>query len=161
MVTVTPHLSYAIGVLVLSADERRGVFKPLLEAETAVPARRSGVFSTPKEGGDVLIKLCEGIRDIQITKPATTPKTNGKATENDEDSDIESDEEEEVREKVWKVGKVLAEAAIKGVKKGGKVEVTANVGGDLGVQFTAREVGGKGGVRGTIEKPKATENGTA
>jgi len=28
-----------------------------------------------------------------------------------------------VREKVWKVGNVLAEAAIKGVKKGGKIEV--------------------------------------
>jgi hypothetical protein len=45
----------------------------------------------------------------------------------------------------------LAEAAVKGVKKGGKVEVTVNVGGDLAVQMTAREVGGKGGVRGTVE----------
>ncbi|KAI9787263.1 MAG: Hsp70 protein that interacts with Zuo1p [Candelina submexicana] len=163
MVTVTPHLSHAIGVLMISADEKRGVFKALLEAETAVPARRSGIFSTPKEGGDVLIKLCEGIRDIKITKSAPKPKTNGKPEEDiEEDSDINSDEEEEeIREKVWKVGKVLAEAAIKGVKKGGKVEVMANVGGDLGIQFTARELGGKGGVRGTIEKPKATENGTA
>ncbi|KAI9819145.1 MAG: Hsp70 protein that interacts with Zuo1p [Pycnora praestabilis] len=160
MVTVTPHLSHAIGVLVISADEKKGVFKPLLEAETAVPARRTGHFFTPKEGGDVLIKICEGVRDIKVTKPESKPKTNGNADE-DDDSDIDSDEGDEVREKVWKVGKVLAEAAVKGVKKGGKVEVVANVGGDLGVQVTAREVGGKGGVRGTVEKPVTTENGSA
>ena len=80
----------------------------------------------------------------------------------DEESEIESEDEEEeedIREKVWKVGTVLAEAAVRGVKKGGKVEVTVNVGADLGVQITAREVGGKGGVRGTLEKLMITENG--
>ncbi|KAJ3503033.1 hypothetical protein NM208_g16598 [Fusarium decemcellulare] len=52
---------------------------------------------------------------------------------------------EEKREKVWKIGGELAEAAIKGVKAGGKVEVTINVLADLSVTVTAREVGGKGG----------------
>ncbi len=56
---------------------------------------------------------------------------------------------------------MLAEAAIVAVKKGGKVEVTINVNADLGVQITAREVDGKGGVRGNIPKPKAMENGSA
>ncbi|KAK2929949.1 hypothetical protein FoTM2_010289 [Fusarium oxysporum f. sp. vasinfectum] len=60
------------------------------------------------------------------------------------------EEEEETREKIWKIGNPLAEAAIKGVKAGGKVEVTINVLADLGVTVTAREVGGKGGVRGNI-----------
>ena len=92
-------------------------------------------------------------------------KTNGKATVADadsDDSDVDSDEseEEEVREKVWKVGKVLSEAAIRGVKKGGKVEIMVNVGADMGVQTTAREVGGKGGVRGSLEKVPV-ENGSA
>lgn len=162
MVTVTPHLRTAIGVLVLSEREDRGIFRPLLEAETAVPARRTNQFATPKEGGDVIIKICEGVRDIKVTKPAAKHQQNGK-TDNDNDSDIDSgeDEEEEVREKVWKVGKVLAEAAVRGVKKGGKVEVMVNVGGDLGVQITAREVNGKGGIRGTLEKSATTENGSA
>ena len=162
MVTVTPHLRTAIGVLVLSESEERGIFRPLLDAETAVPARRTNQFATPKEGGDVTVKICEGVRDIKITKPAPKPQQNGKL-EDDEDPDSvsEEDEEEEVREKVWKVGKVLAEAAVRGVKKGGKVEVMVNVGGDLGVQITAREVNGKGGVRGTLEKPPAAENGSA
>lgn len=72
-----------------------------------------------------------------------------------------STQDEEIREKAWKVGPVLAEAAIVAVKKGGKVEVTINVSADLGVQITAREVDGKGGVRGNIPKPKAMENGSA
>jgi len=62
---------------------------------------------------------------------------------------------------VWKVGKVLAETAVRGVKKGGKVEVTVNVGENLGVQITAREVGEKGGVRGNLDKPAVVENGSA
>lgn len=163
MVTVTPHLRHAIGVLVVSDSEDRGIFRPLVEAETPVPSRRTSQFATPKDGGDVLVKICEGVRDIKVSKPAAKPRANGKA---DGDSDVDSDdddddEEEDVREKVWKVGTVLAEAAVKGVKKGGKVEVTVNVGGDLSVQVTAREVGGKGGVRGTLGKAAVVENGKA
>ena len=175
MVTVTPHLQRAIGVLVVSEDETRGVFKDLLAAETAVPCRRAGVFAVPggREVGDVIVKVCEGIGDVKVRKPDPKSKTNGKARprggDNDEDEDDDSEmespeeeEEEEIREKIWKVGTVLAEAAVRGVKKGGKVEVTVNVGADLNVQITAREVGGKGGVRGQLEtKTKITENGSA
>ena len=159
MVTVTPHLRHAIGVILVSEDVRRGVFIPLLAAETAVPARRAGVFETPRGGGDVLVKVCEAQRDIKVTK--STPRPNGKAPESDtepEDDDDDSDEDTEVREKIWQVGNVLAEACIRGVKKGGKVEVTVNVGGDLGVLVTAREVGGKGAVRGNLAQ---LQNGTA
>ena len=161
MVTVTPHLRHAIGVLVISENVQKGAFKSLLEAETALPARRAGIFATPKEGGDVIIKVCEGARDIKVTKAAPKPTTNGKAEEDDSDLDDSEEEEEETREKIWKVGKVLAETAVRGVRKGGKVEVTVNVGEHLGVQITAREVGGKGGVRGNLETPKTTENGSA
>jgi len=164
-VTATPHLQHAIGVLVVSEDATRGVFKGLLERETAVPCRRAGIFAVPggRESGDVIVKVCEGVREIKVSKPEAKPKTNGKAptpTGSDADSD-EEEEEEETREKVWKVGTVLAEAAVRGVKKGGKVEVTVNVGTDLGVQITAREVAGPGGVRGQLEKMKVTENGSA
>ncbi|KAL8794735.1 MAG: hypothetical protein Q9195_002689 [Heterodermia aff. obscurata] len=167
--TATPHLSRAIGVLVISDSESRGVFKALLEAETAVPARRVGVFAVPGGGGDVLVKVCEGEREIKVSKPEAKEKqVNGKAgSEDDSDEDDDEDEEEEeeeVREKVWKVGTVLAEAAIRGTKKGAKVEVTVNVGADLGVTVTAREVGGQGGVRGQLlEKGGGggRENGSA
>ena len=165
MVTVTPHLRNAIGVLVVSDSEERGIFRSLMEAETPVPSRRTTHFATPKEGGDVIVKICEGVRAIKVSKPTPKSQINGKKTDDgkdsDPDSDDDDDDEEEVREKIWKVGSVLAEVAVKAVKKGAKVEVTVNVGGDLAVQVTAREVGGKGGVRGSVEKPKTVENGKA
>lgn len=172
MVTVTPHLTRAIGVMIQSKDDDSElIFHPLLEAETAIPARRTATFLGPKEGGDVLVRLCEGIREIRVSKVEKKKKedVNGTVEKMQADSDAESDsaednddddddddsddeeEEQELREKIWKVGTVLAEAAVRDVGKGKRVEVMANVASDLSVQFTAREVGGKGGVRGGIE----------
>ncbi|KAG9379002.1 Chaperone protein dnaK [Pyrenophora tritici-repentis] len=119
MVTVTPHLSTAVGVLCISGDESSGRFHAIIDAETPLPVRRTATISTPREGGDVLIKLAEGSRHI----------------------------------------KVLSEAAIRGVKKGGKVEVQINIAADLSINAVIREVGGKGGIRGIIQGSKA--NGSA
>ena len=162
MVTVTPHLRNAIGVMVVSEDVKKGLFTALVEKETAVPCRRTGVFAVPREGGDVIVKVCEGLRDIKVSKKEK-PKANGTpaSDDSDVDSDDDDDEEEEVREKVWTVGTVLAEAAVKEVKKGGKVEITIKVEADLGVQIEVREVGGKGGVRGNVGKARVVENGSA
>ncbi|KAL8958829.1 MAG: hypothetical protein Q9193_004190 [Seirophora villosa] len=173
MVTVTPHLRRAIGVLVVSESPEQGVFKTLAEAETAVPLRRAGEVAVPKNGGDVIIKICEGVSEIKITKPPPRKQEGGKRSNGKEGSDADDDdlseedeseeEEEDMREKRWKVGAVLAETAIKGIKKGGKVEVSVTVNGDLSVLVTAREVGGKAGagVRGILEKPRVVENGSA
>jgi molecular chaperone DnaK (HSP70) len=137
--TVAPHLAKAIGVLV--GDE----FVTLIDANTAVPVRRTAQFNATE--GDVLVKLCEGVSEIKVTKEEAAPKE-----ANGDDSDDDSDDEpEETREKVWKAGDVIAEAAVKDVKKGSKVEVQINVNADLSVQVIAREVGSKTGVRGTIE----------
>jgi len=149
-VTTVKHLTNAIGVLSITGDEK-GVFTPIIAAETAVPARRTIHIATPPNGGDVLIKIVEGGSHIKVTQAEAKPKENGDA--DDDDSSDEDDEPEERREKVWKVGNVLAETAVRGVKKGGKVEVGINVAGDLGVTVTAREVGGKGGVRGALSAP--------
>ena len=158
MVTVAPHIHHAIGVILLTDDKSRGIFRPILEPETPVPAKRAVTFSTPKEGGDVLIKICEGIRHIKITKPEVKPKTNGAKVEDADEDDSEPDdsdeEEEDLRERAWKIGTELAEVAIKGVKKGGKVEVILNVNAELSLQVVAREVGAKTGVRGVVEKPE-------
>ncbi|KAE9568170.1 Ribosome-associated complex subunit SSZ1 [Colletotrichum fructicola] len=146
-VTTVKHIANAIGVV--GADEE---FVPVVPAETAVPARRTVQLSGPKDGGDVLIRIVEGGAHIKVTKPEpkAKPETNG----DDEDSDFDSEEEEEeTREKIWKVGPTLAETAVRGVGKGSKVEVTINVAADLGLTITAREVGGKGGVRGTVKAP--------
>jgi len=147
-VTTVKHLTNAIGVL--SIDKGEEVFTPIIAAETAVPARRIIHIATPPTGGDVFIKIVEGGSHIKVS----TVEPKAKDDADSDDSDVDSDEEpEEQREKVWKVGNLLAEAAIKGVKKGGKVEIMINVAADLAVTVTAREVGGKGGVRGNISAP--------
>jgi len=155
-VTTVKHITNAIGVVSVS-DSGDETFHPVIAPETAVPARRTVRFAAPKGGGDVLIKVAEGGTHIQVTKPEPKPKENGaddKAKEDDSDDDDDDDdddeEEEEQREKVWKIGNTLAEAAIKGVKKGAKIEVTINLDANLGVNIAAREVGAKGGVRGTL-----------
>lgn len=149
MVTVTPHLTKALGVLVKSASGEE-VFTPIVAPETVVPVRKTAQIAAE---GDVIVKLCEGEREIKVTKPEPKPKaeTNGNKDDEDSDDDDSDDEEEETRERIWKAGAVLAEAAIKGVKKGGKVEVQVNVSTDLGAVLVVREVGGKGGVRGEIK----------
>lgn len=148
-VTTVKHIANAIGVVTQSEGEE--VFTPIMPAETAVPARRTVQIPAPNDGGDVLVRIVEGGTHIKVTKPEPKAKEETNGDDEDEDSDFDSDEEEEEkREKVWKIGEKLAEAAIKGVKKGGKVEVTVNVAADLGVTITAREVGAKGGVRGAL-----------
>ena len=163
MCTVTPHITNAIGIMVVSDDISRGIFTPLIEREMAVPCRRTGHLAAPKAGGDVLIKVCEGTRDIKtITKEK--PTANGKKDEDDDEEDDDDDEDEEpeiVREKTWKVGSILAEAAVKDVKKGGKVEITLDVSADMTMSITTRENGNKGGVRFKLGKGEVMENGKA
>ena len=155
--TVTPHLSNAIGLV--TGAEGKEDFAVIVGPETPVPVRRTAQIAV-KGGGDVLLRIAEGVRDIKITKE-DKPTTNGTAGSDEDEDDDSDDEPEETRSKVWKPGKVLAEAGIKGVKKGGKVEVQVNVSADLAVTIVCREVGGKGGVRGVIEAGRVEQNGTA
>lgn len=156
VVTVTPHLPHAIGLV--TGDDQFSVIVP---QDTPVPVRRTAQIAV-KDGGDVLLKLAEGVREIKITQEEK-PTTNGEKKDDDDDDDDEDedDEPEEIRSKVWKASKSLAEVAIKGVKKGGKVECQINVAADLSVTVVAREVGGKGGVRGVIEAGAVEQNGSA
>ncbi|KAF9891723.1 Hsp70 protein that interacts with Zuo1p [Aspergillus nanangensis] len=152
MVTATPHLQKAIGVEFASGGSVE--FKPLLNADTALPARRLAQYSVPKDGGDVIIRVCEGARDIKVTKPEPKAKEEKpKTDEDDSDFDSDEDEEEETREIVWKTEKPIAELAVKGTKAGSKVELMVHVNADLGMQITAREVGGQSAVRGAVQSP--------
>ncbi|KAI7237887.1 HSP70-domain-containing protein [Hortaea werneckii] len=158
VVTVAPHLQKALGLATGKDGEQ---FSLIVDAETPAPVRRTVQIAVP-DGGDVLLRLAEGEHDIKVTKEEK-PQANGdkKDDEDDSDEDDEDDEPEEIREKVWKSGKVLAEAGLKEVKKGGKVEVQVNVNADLSVTVVAREVGGKGGVRGELQAAKVEQNGSA
>lgn len=162
MVTVTPHTQHAIGVQVTGQPE--DAFTIVVPSSTAVPVRKTKVISAPE--GDVLLLVSEAESSIKVTKPEVKPKTNGATVEEAGDSDADSDEdedeeEEDIREKIFNVKNRLAEFQFKELKKGTKIEVTINIDSDLGVQITAREAKGKGGVRGTLEAPKPKENGSA
>ncbi|KAL4785914.1 heat shock protein 70 family [Aspergillus varians] len=150
MVTATPHLNNAIGVEFTSGDAVE--FLPLLNTETALPARRVAQYNVPKDGGDVLIRVVEGAREIKVTKPEPKPKEENPKDEDDSDFDSD-DEEEETREVIWKTEKPIAELAVKGVKAKGKVELMIHIDTNLGLQITAREVGGQSAVRGAVESP--------
>ncbi|QIW98580.1 hypothetical protein AMS68_004098 [Peltaster fructicola] len=148
VVTVTPHTSKPIGLATKDG------FVVIVPADTPVPARRTAQILVAA-GGDVFLQLTEGSHEIKVTKEEPAPATKNDDDEDDEDEDDEDDEPEEIREKVYKVGKTLAEIAIKGVKKDGKVEIQLNIGADLAVTAVCREVGGKGGVRGVVQAPSA------
>jgi molecular chaperone DnaK (HSP70) len=156
VVTATPHVSTALGVLCISGDGDKGVFVPVVESHTPAPVRRTRTFGVPAAGGDVLVKLCEARSTVVVKTVERKPKAevNGEKDDDEDDSDDDSDEdedEEEIREKKWAVGKTICEAAIRGVKKGAKVEVQVNIGPDLAVTLVAREVDGKAAVRGVVE----------
>jgi hypothetical protein len=161
VVTVTPHLEKAIGLVIPGKTEGEDDFAVIVEPETPVPVRRTAQIAL-KQGGDVLLKLAEGVRDIKVTQEEKKqPNGTGEDGDDEDEDEDEDDEPEEIRTKVWKPGKPLAEAVLRAVKKGGKVEVQVNVAADMGVTIVCREIGGKGGVRGTIEAGKVEQNGSA
>lgn len=158
MVTVTPHIQNAIGIQI-EAEGEPSSFEVVIPQDSATPVRKTKVLKSLSDG-EMILRVCEGERKIKVTKPESKSKaeTNGEK-ESDEDSDLD-DEEEDTRERIWIATKPLGEIAAK-VKKGLKVEVMINVGADLSVSITAREVGAKTGVRGNIAKPDVVENGNA
>ena len=177
MVTITPHLTNAIGVVLDPLKPSADTTSPppfllLVPSFSAVPVRRTRNIPVPAAGGDVVVKVCEASRDIKVSKPEPKAKSkqaqaNGVTDEDDEpDSDADSDddeEQEEVRTKRYlpNLEHPLCELVVKGVKKRGKVEVTVNVNADLSVSISAREVGQKGGVRADVKAPEVVENGKA
>lgn len=159
-VTVTPHLGHTLGYVVSGsgAGADSEFFRPLLAAETPLPVRRTVTLtlSGPSESG-ALIRLCEGIREIKVTQPDANPKskskpqTNGDAADSDSDGPDDSEEEEPLREKIWNIGTVIGELALKDVKKGARVTLQVQVSADLDVTVSAQEAGpGKVGVKGVV-----------
>ncbi|KAI5779058.1 Hsp70 protein-domain-containing protein [Geopyxis carbonaria] len=150
-VTVAPHLSKDIGVVVVGANGAEE-FQSILPAQTAVPARRTAELLVPASGGDIVIKFVEGVREIIKTVPEKK-ESKAEDAEDDDSEEEEDEEEEEIKSKEMKVEKVLAEALLKDVKAGQKIEVTINAGLDFSLNLAARIVGTQTGVRGIVKAP--------
>lgn len=159
-VTVTPHLGQTLGLVVPGADGTE-TFRPVLQAETPLPVRRTMTFTLggASETG-ALLRLCEGIREIKVTAPPPRPAKPETEDEDDEDDDDDEEDDEPTREKLWKVGAIVGELALRDVKKGAKITVQISVGVDLDITVSAMEVGaGKAGVRGQIPGQGGAANG--
>ena len=168
-VTVTPHLKRMVGLAIVGAADKKQAngsasgqtikteeeaFKGLISAETPLPVRRTVTLinNTTSDSG-ILLRLCEGEREIKVTKPEVKPKEEKKKSEEDDEDDSDDDEDEEeedIRERVWRISNVLGELALKDVKRGAKITAQITISSDLGVSLSASEVG-KTGVRGSIE----------
>jgi len=157
-VTVAPHLGKDIGVVVIGPDGAEQ-FQSLLPAQTALPGRKTAELLAPSQGGDVVVKFVEGVSEIRRTVPEKTPQANGEKEDGegeDNDSDLGlSDDEEEIKSKHMKIDTLLAEALLKGVGKGRKIEVTVNAAVDGSVAIAARVSGTQQGVRGTLKTTAA------
>ena len=161
VVTVTPHLAQPLGVITQGKDGK-DEFHLLIAADTPVPVRKTVQIAVPR-GGDVLLRLGEGVREIDVRKE-DAPKVNGKGKGSDEDGENDDDSEEdpeEFRTKIFRPGKVIAEAGFQGVQKGARVEMQVNVGADCSITIVSRQLGGKGGIRGSVEAPNPVQNGSA
>ncbi|RPA91477.1 actin-like ATPase domain-containing protein [Choiromyces venosus 120613-1] len=62
-VTIAPYLSHPIGVVIGEDNSSQA----MLEAQTAAPARRITQFDIQSDG-DVIVRICEGIREIVVEK---------------------------------------------------------------------------------------------
>ena len=155
-VTVAPHLSRDVGVVIVGPDGQEQ-FHSILPAQTAIPARRSAELLAPRDGGDVVVKFVEGASEIlrHIPEKAAKGAPNGGADggddDDDDDDDDEEEEEEEIKTKHMKVEKLLAEALLKGVEKGKRIEVTIQAAADGALHIAARIVGTQQGLRGTVK----------
>ena len=160
-VTVAPHLSKDVGVVIVGPDGQEQ-FHSILPAQTAIPARRSAELLAPRDGGDVVVKFVEGASEIQrhIPEKPARKAPNGDAgdgnddgDDDDDDDDDEEEEEEEVKTKHMKIEKLLAETLLKGVEKGQRIEVTIQAAADGALHIAARIVGTQQGLRGTVLAP--------
>lgn len=155
MVTVTAHTTAPIGIEVVG--EGTTTFEVVIPQDSAVPVRKTKVLQ-PGSQGELVLRVCEGERQIKVSKPEA--KTNGVEKSGSDDDSEDEDEEEETREKIWLPTKALGEVTAT-TKKGAKLEVTINVAADMSVSLTTREVGSSTGVRGHLAKPETMANGQA
>lgn len=111
-----------------------------------MPCRGKRVYLAP-EGGDVVLQVFEGRPDTEIIPTPPTPPPEGEG---------EGEEEEIVRRRIVVPERGIGVIRVRGVKKGGKVEVQIQVDSEGQVVIIAREIGRKDGgiAKGVVEPQK-------
>jgi molecular chaperone DnaK (HSP70) len=138
VVTVVGHLLHPLGI-----KSHDGKLDVILEGDSAVPCRGKRVYLSP-EGGDVVLQIFDGRRETEVIP--TPPR---------EDDGDEGEEEEIVRRKIVVPERGIAVVRVRGVKKGGKVEVHIQVDSEGQAVIVAREIGRKdGGITKCVVEPQ-------
>ena len=121
MCTATPHLSHALGVMLVIDDLEKGVFYPIIERETPVPCRRSATFGVPprllapknpttEDGGKdaappkadsdgsrgIVVRVVEATSEIRETLKTKEPKPPKKPSSDADSNDDEDSEDDDV-----------------------------------------------------------------
>lgn len=100
------------------------------------------------EGGDVVLEVFEGKRVTEIIPTPPTPPP--------EDEDGQVEEEEPQKRRVVMPERKIAGLRVKGVKKGGSVEVHIQVDQEGCATIVGREIGRKdGGITKGVVEPKS------
>jgi molecular chaperone DnaK (HSP70) len=142
VVTVVDHLTHPLGIK--QHDNKLDV---ILEGDSALPCRGKRVYLSP-EGGDVILQVFEGKRDTEIIPTPSTPTTEG-----EEGEDEEGEDDAPIKRRIIVPERGIAVVRVKGVQKGGKVEVQIQVDSEGRVVIVGREIGRKEGkiTKGNVE----------
>ena len=124
-----------------------GKLDVVLEGDSAIPCRGKRVYEC-HEGGDVVLEVYEGKRETEIVSMPPTPPP-------EDDGELEA--EEPVKRRIVVPERHIAKLRVRGVRKGGDVEVQIQVDSDGKAVIVGRELGRKdaGVTKGVIE-PKET-----
>ena len=141
VVTVVDHLTKPIGL-----KTHTGHLDVILEADTAVPCRGKREYLV-SEGGDVICQIFEGRREIEeVVAGMPTPPP-----------DADEDEPEPEKRRVVVPERAVAIVRVRGVQKGGRIEVQVQTDSEGRVTIVGREIGRKDGAvaKGVVESQKS------
>jgi hypothetical protein len=142
VVTVVGHLLHPLGV-----KTHDGKLDIVLEGDSAIPCRGKRVYVS-NDGGDVVLEVYEGRRETEVIPTPPTPPP--------EDEDGEAEEEEPERRRIVVPDRKVAVLKVKGVNKGGSVEVHVQVDSEGRATIVGREIGRKvGSVTKGVVEPKS------
>jgi hypothetical protein len=138
VVTVVGHLLHPVGV-----KTHDGKLDVVLEGDSAVPCRGKRVYLS-SDGGDVVLEVYEGKRETEIISTPLTPPP-------EEDGELE--EEDPIRRRVVLPERKIAILKVRGVKKGGHVEMQIQVDSEGRVIIVGREIDRRDGrvMKGVVE----------
>lgn len=142
VITSTPHLTRAIGVL-----SPKNMLQIVVPSQSPLPARRAVILNNLDNEKDTVLRICECFTEIE-TESIIRASQDGREKESDEE---EENAVEEIRKAVQKTSNILAECFMKDLDTASKVEVMIDIDINLTINISLRQIGRPGGLRGEVQ----------